>query len=390
MTIHPTKETDMKTGKLPRICAAFAIAAWSQAAMSDITVGVVLSQTGPLSSLGIPQANTLAMWPDKIAGEKVKMVIFDDASDTTAALKNTRRLIAENNIDVLLGSSGVPQVIAMADLAAEYRVPQLAMAPVELPTFKIAWTYNMPQPVALMAEALATRMKHDKVKTVGFLGFSESYGEAWLNSFKPKADAAGIKIVAVERYAPPDTSVSAQVLKIMSAQPDAVLVVGAGTAAALPQITLRERGFKGQIYQTHGAASKDLIRVGGKAVEGAIMPAGPLMVAELLDNANPVKKPAMEYVTNYEKKYGADSRTQFGAHAFDALQVLQRVVPVALKKAKPGTPEFRLALKNALESEREIAVSHGVLNYSAANHSGFDQRGYVMLSVADGKWKLLK
>jgi branched-chain amino acid transport system substrate-binding protein len=351
---------------------------------------VVLSQTGPLSSLGIPQANTLAMWPDKIAGEKVKMVIFDDASDTTAALKNTRRLIAENNIDVLLGSSGVPQVIAMADLAAEYRVPQLAMAPVELPTFKIAWTYNMPQPVALMAEALATRMKHDKVKTVGFLGFSESYGEAWLNSFKPKADAAGIKIVAVERYAPPDTSVSAQVLKIMSAQPDAVLVVGAGTAAALPQITLRERGFKGQIYQTHGAASKDLIRVGGKAVEGAIMPAGPLMVAELLDNANPVKKPAMEYVTNYEKKYGADSRTQFGAHAFDALQVLQRVVPVALKKAKPGTPEFRLALKNALESEREIAVSHGVLNYSAANHSGFDQRGYVMLSVADGKWKLLK
>lgn len=380
----------MKTGKLPRICAAFAIAAWSQAAMSDITVGVVLSQTGPLSSLGIPQANTLAMWPDKIAGEKVKMVIFDDASDTTAALKNTRRLIAENNIDVLLGSSGVPQVIAMADLAAEYRVPQLAMAPVELPTFKIAWTYNMPQPVALMAEALATRMKHDKVKTVGFLGFSESYGEAWLNSFKPKADAAGIKIVAVERYAPPDTSVSAQVLKIMSAQPDAVLVVGAGTAVALPQITLRERGFKGQIYQTHGAASKDLIRVGGKAVEGAIMPAGPLMVAELLDNANPVKKPAMEYVTNYEKKYGADSRTQFGAHAFDALQVLQRVVPVALKKAKPGTPEFRLALKNALESEREIAVSHGVLNYSAANHSGFDQRGYVMLSVAGGKWKLLK
>jgi branched-chain amino acid transport system substrate-binding protein len=264
------------------------------------------------------------------------------------------------------------------------------MAPVELPTFKIAWTYNMPQPVALMAEAVATRMKSYNIKTVGFLGFSESYGEAWLNSFKPKAEAAGIKIVAVERYAPPDTSVSSQVLKIMSANPDAVLVVGAGTAAALPQITLRERGFKGPIYQTHGAASKDLIRVGGKSVEGAIMPAGPLMVAELLEDANPAKKPGLEYVSAYEKKYGADSRTQFGAHAFDALQVLQRVVPVALKKAKPGTQEFRLALKNALESEREIAVSHGVLNYSAANHSGFDQRGYVMLSVANGKWKLLK
>jgi branched-chain amino acid transport system substrate-binding protein len=380
----------MKINKLKTFSAALVIAAWSQASLADITVGVVISQTGPLSSLGIPQANSLTMWPDKIAGEKVNLVIFDDASDPSVAVKNTRRLIAENNIDVLLGSSGVPQAIAMADLATEYKVPQLAMAPVELPTFKIAWTYNMPQPVALMAEAVATRMKSYNIKTVGFLGFSESYGEAWLNSFKPKAEAAGIKIVAVERYAPPDTSVSSQVLKIMSANPDAVLVVGAGTAAALPQITLRERGFKGPIYQTHGAASKDLIRVGGKSVEGAIMPAGPLMVAELLEDANPAKKPGLEYVSAYEKKYGADSRTQFGAHAFDALQVLQRVVPVALKKAKPGTQEFRLALKNALESEREIAVSHGVLNYSAANHSGFDQRGYVMLSVANGKWKLLK
>jgi branched-chain amino acid transport system substrate-binding protein len=384
----------MKTNKLKTISAALAIgvlsAAWSQASLADITVGVVISQTGPLSSLGIPLANSLTMWPDKIGGEKVKLVIFDDASDTVAALKNTRRLIAENNIDVLLGSSGVPQAIAMADLAAEYKVPQLTFAPVELPTYKIAWTYNMPQPVALMAEALATRMKNDKVKTVGFLGFSESYGEAWLNSFKPKAEAAGIKIVAVERYAPPDTSVSSQVLKIMSANPDAVLVVGAGTAAALPHITLRERGFKGTIYQTHGAASKELIRVGGKSVEGAIMPAGPMMVPELLDDTNPVKKLGLQYVGSYEKKYGADTRTQFGAHAFDALQVLQRVVPVALKHAIPGTPEFRLALKNALESEREIVVSHGVLNYSAANHSGFDQRGYVMLSVANGKWKLLK
>jgi branched-chain amino acid transport system substrate-binding protein len=380
----------MKRNGIHKAAVTLILAASSQAAMADITVGVILSQTGPLSSLGIPQANSLAMWPDKIAGEKVKLVIFDDASDSAAAIKNTRRLIAENNVDVLLGSSGVPQAIAMAEVAAESKVPQLAFAPVELPAFKIAWTYNLPQPVTLMADALVTRMKNDKIKTVGFLGFSESYGEAWLNSFKPKAEAAGIAVAGVERYAPPDTTVSAQVLKIMSANPDAVLVVGAGTAAALPHITLRERGFKGPIYQTHGAASKDLIRVGGKSVEGAIMPAGPMMVPELLDDGNPVKKLGLEYVSAYEKKHGLDSRTQFGAHAFDALQVLQRVIPVALKKAKPGTPEFRLALKNALETEKEIAVSHGVLNYSAANHAGFDQRGYVMLGVANGKWKLLK
>ena len=379
----------MKSTCLKHAAAALVIAAWSQASMADITVGVVLAQTGPLSSLGIPQANSLTLWPDSIAGEKVKLVIFDDASDTTSALKNARRLIVENNIDVLLGSSGVPQAIAIAGVAAESKVAQLAFAPVELPVAKGSWTYNLPQPVSLMADALVARMKSDKVRSIGFLGFSESYGDAWVRAFKPKAEAAGIAVTALERYAPPDTSVSSQVLKVMSSHPDAVLVVGAGTAAALPHITLRERGFKGAIYQTHGAASKDLIRVGGKAVEGAVMPAGPMMVAELLDDANPAKKPAQQYVTGYEKKYGADTRTQFGAHAFDALQVLQRVVPVALKTARPGTPEFRLALKNALESEKEIPVSHGVLNYSADDHSGFDRRGYVMLSVADGKWKLL-
>lgn len=380
----------MKRTYMKHAAAALTIAAWSQASIADITIGVVLAQTGPLSSLGIPQANSLALWPDSIAGEKVKMVIFDDASDTTNALKNTRRLIAENNVDVLLGSSGVPQAIAVAGVASENKVAQLAFAPVELPVGKGSWTFNLPQPVSLMADALITRMKSDGIKTIGFLGFSESYGEAWIRAFKPKAEAAGIAITALERYAPPDTSVSSQVLKIMSTTPDAVLVVGAGTAAVLPHITLRERGFKGPIYQTHGATSKDLIRVGGKAVEGAIMPAGPMMVAELLEDANPAKQPALQYVTSYEKKYGPDTRTQFGAHAFDALQVLQRVVPIALKKAKPGTPEFRLALKNALESEKEIPVSHGVINYTAESHSGFDQRGYVMLSVANGKWKLLK
>lgn len=380
----------MKWTHIRTTAVALGMAACSQACLADITVGVVLAQTGPLSSLGIPQMNSLTLWPDNIAGEKIKLVIFDDASDTTGALKSAQRLITESHVDILLGSSGVPQAMAMAGVATDNKVAQLAFAPVEMAPGKGDWTFNLPQPVAMMADALVTRMKHDKVKTLGFLGFSESYGEAWIKAFKPKAEAAGIKISALERYAPPDTSVTAQTIKILATHPDAVLVVGAGTAAALPHMTLRERGFGGPIYQTHGAASKDLIRIGGKAVEGGIMPAGPMMVAELLDDANPVKKPALQYVTAYEKKYGTDTRTQFGAHAFDALQVLQRIVPVALKKAKPGSAEFRVALKDALESEKEIPVSHGVLNYTAKDHTGFDQRGFVMLGIANGKWQLLK
>jgi branched-chain amino acid transport system substrate-binding protein len=156
----------------------------------------------------------------------------------------------------------------------------------------------------------------------------------------------------------------------------------------MPQINLRERGYTGPIYQTHGAGSPDLVRVGGKQMNGAILPAGPVLVAEQLPDASPVKPVALDYVNAFEKLHGANSRTQFGAHAYDALKVLQRIVPVALKKAKPGTPEFRQALRDALESEKEIAISHGVLNFSPSDHIGFDSRGVVMLRIADGRFQL--
>lgn len=212
---------------------------------------------------------------------------------------------------------------------------------------------------------------------------------SWLKDFTAAATPRGIKIVDVERYARADTSVTGQVAKLVSIKPDAILVAGAGTGAALPHTSLRDRGYAGPIYQTHGAATKDLIRIGGKTVDGAILPAGPVIVAEQLPDSHPSKKTALEYVTRYEKANGPDTRTQFGAHTWDALQVLKRIVPVALKQARPGTPEFRQALKTALESERDIVVSHGVLNYTAADHFGFDARGRVLLTIEHGKWKLL-
>jgi branched-chain amino acid transport system substrate-binding protein len=264
------------------------------------------------------------------------------------------------------------------------------MAPFDLPKDKGQWTFILPQPMGLMADTVAQKMKADKVQTVAFFGFNESYGDAWKGLFGAAAAKQGIKVVAEERYAPMDTSVVAQTLKIVSAKPDAVLIVGAGTPAALPQLSLRDKGYTGRIYQTHGAASPELLRVGGKAMEGTVMPAGPMLVAEQLAPANPVKAPGVDYVTRYEQKYGAASRSQFGAHAQDALLVLQRVVPLALKKAKPGTPEFRAALRDAIESEKEMVITHGVLNYTPDNHGGFDNRGVVMLTVEKGQFKLIK
>ncbi|MDO8284247.1 MAG: ABC transporter substrate-binding protein [Rhodoferax sp.] len=367
---------------------AAALLALAGAAHADINIGVNLSLTGPLSSLGLPVKTSLDLWPERIGGEKIKLIVLDDGSDTIGAVKNTRRFIVESKVDLLLGSSGVPAVLAMAPVAAETRTVQLAFAPAPRPGGKDDWTFPLPQPVSLMSDAVAKRMVADKVKKVAFLGWNEGYGEMWLQAFTASAKKAGLEIIATERFAPPDTAITSQALRVVAAKPDAVLIVGAGSAAAMPQINLRERGWSGPIYQTHGAASPDLVRVGGKAMNGAILPAGPVLVAEQLAASNPIKPVAMDYVNAFEKTHGANSRTQFGAHANDALKVLQRIVPLALKKAKPGTAEFRQALRDALESEKEIVISHGVLNFTPTDHIGFDDRAVVMLKIEGGQFVL--
>lgn len=372
--------------RLPALLAGLLAAA---AAHADITVGVSLSLTGPLSSLGIPVKSSLALWPERIGGEKVNVIVLDDASDTTQAVANARRFVVESKADVLIGSSGVPAVLALAPVAAEAKTVQLALAPVPRPGGPDDWTFNLPQPIALMSDALARRMVADKVRRVAFLGWNEAYGDAWAQVFKGSAQKAGLEIVATERFSPRDTGITAQALKVVAAKPDAVLVVAAGTAAAMPQIALRERGYAGAVYQTHGAGSPDLVRVAGDKMDGAILPAGPMLVAEQLPDGA-VKTVALAYVQPYEQKNGPMSRTQFGGHAHDALQILQRIVPAALKKARPGTPEFRQALRDALESEREIVLSHGVVNYTPSDHVGFDERGVVMLRIDKGRFRLLE
>jgi branched-chain amino acid transport system substrate-binding protein len=240
-----------------------------------------------------------------------------------------------------------------------------------------------------MAKVVFEHMKANKSATVGFIGFSDSWGDLWVNAFKAQGEPMGLKMVAEERYGRGDTSVAGQALKLVAAKPDVVLVAASGAGSALPQIALRERGFKGTIYQTHGAVSKIFIKLAGKAAEGTILPSGPLVVAPLLP-PSPQTSAALEHFKAYEAKYGAGSITQFSGHAFDVGQILKRIVPVALKSAKPGTQEFRNALLAAIESEKEIAASHGVYNYTPTDHAGLDERGRVLLTVKDGDWAVVK
>jgi len=360
------------------------------AAGAEITVGIITGATGPGASLGIPYKNTFSVVPQTLGGEPVRYVIVDDATDITTSVRLARKLIQEDKVDLIIGSSSVPTAIAVAEVASELKTPQISLSPTPIKAEDNAWSFSVPQPINIMMGSQVEHMKKNGIKTVGYLGFADSWGELVLSGLKATIPDAGIKLVAEERYGRIDTSVSGQVLKLIAAKPDAVVLGGSGTPGALPQVALRERGYKGPIYHNHGVINKDFLRVGGKALEDAYAPTGPVMVAEQLPDSNPIKKVALEFTKAYEGQFGEGSRNAFAAYSWDAYLLADNAVATALKNAKPGTNGFRTAIREALENSEEVVGTHGVYNMSPTNHTGVDQRASALVQVKNGDWKLVE
>jgi branched-chain amino acid transport system substrate-binding protein len=356
-------------------------------ATAEIVIGASFSATGPAAALGIAPRNTLQLFPEQIGGEKVRIVFLDDATDPSSAAKNARRFVDEERADVIIGSTASPTSVAIAEIASANSVVQMTVAPIELPAEKNTWVFRLPQGITLMAEGTVKHMKQSGIRTVGFLGYTDAYGESWLRDVSRDAATSGLKMVAVERFGRNDTSVTAQALKVVAAQPDAVLVVASGSGAVMPQKALLDRGYKGKIYQTYSAVAQDLIRMGGKEVEGTLGLSGPAGAIEELPDGHPSKKVASDFMQRYEAKFGAGSYNQFAANVWVAKLLLEKAVPMALKRAKPGSLEFRTALREALESGGEVIVPQGVLKYSPQDHFGYDERARQALVVQGGRWR---
>jgi branched-chain amino acid transport system substrate-binding protein len=380
------KKFYLSAATLAAVIALPGLNAPALAQTSEITIGITVTTTGPAAALGIPERNALEFVPKEIGGVPLKIIVLDDGGDPTAATTNARRFVTETKADIIMGSSTTPPTVAVSTVANEAGIPHFGLAPMPFTPAREKWSVDMPQPVPIMGKVLYEHMKAHGIKTVGYIGYSDSYGDLWFNDIKKQGEPMGITVVDDERFARPDTSVAGQVLKLVAANPDAVLVGASGTAAALPQAALRERGYKGLIYQTHGAASMDFIRIAGASAEGVLMASGPVMNPEGQPDSALTKKPGLALDTAYEAKYGPNSRSQFAGHSYDAFEVLKRIIPVALKTAKPGTPEFREAIRQALLTEREIPASQGVYNFTATDRYGLDDRARIILTVKDGKY----
>jgi branched-chain amino acid transport system substrate-binding protein len=371
---------------------AAVLAGASASVAAQIRIGVTLSTTGPAVSLGIPEKNTIALLPKTIAGRTVEYIVLDDASDPSAAVVNTRRLTLEDKVDAIIGSTTTPNSLAMTDAVAESGTPTISLASsariIEPMSAKKAWIFKTPQTDTMMVLAILEHAARRGIKTMGYIGFSDALGEAFYAEFEKLASVRNIRIVANERFAARDTSVTSQVLKLTASNPDMVVIGASGTPAVLPARALVERGFKGSVYFNHGVANNDFLRVGGKDIEGAFVPTSPVVVAAALPPDHPAKAQALEFVKRYEAAQGAGTASAFGGYTWDAGLLLGRAIPVALKVAAPGTKEFRAALRDALENVRDLRVSNGVMSMSKNDHLGLDQRARVVVKVEGGKWKL--
>lgn len=379
---------------IKKLVALAVLAAMGTApAFAQVKVGVVSSSTGPTALIGISQKNSVPLLPTKMGDLTVEYISLDDASDPTQSVTNFKKLITEEKVDALIGPSGSPNAMSVIQFAAEAQTPMLApvgTASVVLPmTPEKKWVFKTTQNTDIIASALVDHMVKTGVKTVGFMGLNDAYGEDWLTVFGKMAQDKGIKLVATERYQRNDSSVTGQALKIYAAKPDAVLIAGTGAAAVLPQTTLVKQGYKGQFYQTHGAALPAFLKLGGKEVEGTILAASLMLVLDEIPATHPSKAIAEDYIKRYEAMHGQKPAT-FGANVYDAGLLLEKAVPVAAAKAKPGTPEFRVALRDALEQTKELVATQGVYTMTAEDHSGFDERGRELITVKDGEWRLVK
>jgi len=377
-----------------RHALAAALCCLSLNALADVKIGVIASSTGVTAVVGIPQKNTAALLPAEIGGQKIDYIVLDDASDPTNAVTNVKKLLTEHKVDALIGPTTTPAALAMLDFVAEAKVPLVttvgSSALVVPMDEKKKWVFKTTQNDDLIADAVIAHMTANGIRTLGFIGFNDPYGEIWYKVFAPLAEKAGLRIVASERFTRTDQSVIGQALKIIAAKPDAVFIAATGGPAVLPQATLLEKGYKGRIYQTHGVATNDFIRIGGAKVEGTLMAGGPMLVADDLPASNPIKAVAQGYIKSYEAKFGAGTSSTFGANTWDAGLLLQKAIPAALRKAQPGSAEFRAALRDALEQTQELVGAQGVFTMTPQNHNGMDARARVMMTVKNGRWTLVQ
>jgi branched-chain amino acid transport system substrate-binding protein len=376
--------------KKSAIAASLLLVAASALAQ-NIKIGSVLSVSGPAAFLGDPELKTLQMYVEKInaeggvLGRKLELVHYDDGSDAGKANGFTKRLIESDKVDVLIGGTTTGATMAMAPLVDKAGMPfiSLAGAVVIIDPVK-KWVFKTPHTDRMAAEKVFEDMKKRGITKVGLLSETSGFGASGRKESQIVASKYGITLVADETYGPKDTDVTAQLTRIKgTAGVQAVFVFGLGQGPAVVTKNYGQLGMTAiPMYQSHGVASDEYIKLSGRAAEGVRLPTPALLIGQMLPAGDAQKAIVTGYDKSYKDRYKIDPST-FGGYALDALNLSLD----AIKRAG-GTDKEKV--RNALEQTKGFVATTGVFNMSATDHMGLDLSAFRMVEVKNGDWQLLK
>jgi branched-chain amino acid transport system substrate-binding protein len=373
------------------VLAALLAVPGTAAAQDVYKIGAIFSITGPGSSLGIPERDTAAMLETEInarggikgpdgKARPVKIVIYDDASDETKAVLAAKKLIDEDKVIAIVGTTLSGTSLAILDTVQKAEVPLVscaAAAKIVEPAAERKWVFKTPQSDALIVGALVDHLKAKGLTRVGWLNVDYAFGQLGWLAFEKAAQKAGLTIVANEKFGQKDVDITAQLTRVKVANPQAVIVWSIPPSASIATKNFADLGLKMPLFQSHGVGNKRYIDLAGPGANGVVFPAGKLLVAEHLADQDPQKPVLLAYAKDFEAKFGP--RNTFGGHAWDAV----KLVAAAIEKAGAD----RARVRAALEQTKNFVGITGVFDFSPTDHNGLDLRAVTMIQIMDGQWR---
>ncbi len=360
--------------------------AWAQ---EPIRIGAFLSVTGPAAFLGDPEQKTLEMVVERInaeggvLGRKLQLVAYDDGGDAEKARTFAKRLLEQDRVDVIIGGSTTGTTMAVVPLVEEAQTPFISLAGAVVivePAKK--WVFKTPHTDRMACEKIFVDMQARKLSKVALISGSGGFDKSMRAECLKVVPRYGIEVVADETYGAADTDMTAQLTKIRASSAQAVLNAGFGQGPAIVTRNYRQVGLTLPLYQSHGVASKEYVKLSGPAAEGVRLPAAALLVPELLADKDPQKPIVTAYKRDYEARYKTDVST-FGGHAYDGLML-------AIGAIKRAGSTDKAKVRDALESTRGYVGTGGVVNMSASDHMGLDLSAFLMLEVKNGNWSMVR
>jgi branched-chain amino acid transport system substrate-binding protein len=361
------------------------------AANEPYFVGAVLSESGPGSSLGRPEADSVQLAVDEInkaggvSGRQLTVQILDDESNATTAVNDVRQLLDKHPI-AIIGSSLTQPTLAMMPLVQGASIPLISLASnaqIIEPVAERQWVFKMPITDTHVAELMQAHLKAQKQLKISFVYRDDDYGKTGMQHFKEAPDAGSFDIVSADAIAATASDATTQLTHVKAADPQAVVVWTTLPSSNVVIKGYRELSLTYPILYSDGSATGIFPAQAGSLLDGAYIASTKINVVDELSNNDPQKKVLQHYVAGFLAAYPKDGAVSiFGGFGYDSVYVLK----AALEQAKSADgARLRAVLEHVIYS----GVT-GTFRLSPRDHNGLSVDSLVLTRIENGKFRIAK